>query len=46
MLIVDDMTAAPRWDTDQHAKQQQVRRHEEDGEPHPPAVVGRRHRVP
>ena len=27
MLIVDDMTAAPRWDTDQHAKQQQVRRH-------------------
>jgi hypothetical protein len=25
LLIVDDMTAAPRWDTGQHARQQQVR---------------------
>ena len=25
MLIVDDMTATPQWDADQHAKQQQVR---------------------
>ena len=25
MLIVDDMTAAPQWDTEQHARQQQVR---------------------
>jgi predicted O-methyltransferase YrrM len=25
MLIVDDMTPAPQWDTEQHARQQQVR---------------------
>jgi predicted O-methyltransferase YrrM len=25
MLIVDDMTATPQWDTEQHASQQQVR---------------------
>ena len=25
MLIVDDMTATPQWDTEQHARQQQVR---------------------
>ena len=26
MLIVDDMTATPQWDAEQHAKQRQVRR--------------------
>src|SRR5215468_4959489 len=25
MLIVDDMTAAPEWDSDQHARQERVR---------------------
>jgi hypothetical protein len=25
MLIVDDMTATPQWDSEQHARQQHVR---------------------